>query len=207
MALASIFWKIIDFFLDNPGLFFRFRRLVVNDFACEKEIILAESAPNKAKYVLDFGCGVGQYSTLFNPRFYVGVDIESKYIDYARRNFKGEFFLIRKGEPLALRQGTFDLILAIDIFHHLTNEDSHALLEEFKRVLKRSGKVIVVDIFPRKLQPKLLARLLVVLDRGRFARGKDEFVRLFSELFSIAKYYTTESGPYIRQVFVLAARS
>ena len=203
--MPNILRRIVDFVFNNPGLFFRFRRLIHNDFTCEKEVILRESDPNNTKYVLDFGCGVGQYSTLFMSQSYIGVDVERKYIDYAKRNFAGEFLLISEEEPLALQKDILDLILAVDLFHHLSSKESHAVLKEFKRVLKDSGKIII-DLSPSEFQPNLLGKLLIMLDRGRFVRDKEEFVSLFSEHFNTAKHYTIKSGPYNRQVFVLARR-
>jgi SAM-dependent methyltransferase len=207
IALIGILGGIMDSLFGSPSLFFGMRRLIVKDFAREKQIILAESESQNAEYVLDFGCGVGQFSALFTPQRYVGVDIERKYVAYAKKNFEGEFLLTGKGAQLSLQKGAFDVILAVDLFHHLSDEDSHVVLEEFKRVLTGSGRIVVIDALARESQPNLLGRLLVMLDRGSFFRGQEEFTELFSQHFGISKHYITESGPYSMAVFVLAARS
>ncbi len=40
---------------------------------------------NKKKYVLDFGCGTGFFSKLFNSKKYLGVDININFVSVAKK--------------------------------------------------------------------------------------------------------------------------
>lgn len=201
--MQNILQGIIDSVSGHPGVFLKFREVIVRSFSCEREVILAESGFGEVRNVLDFSCGVGQYSTLFASKFYIGVDIDMKYISYAKKHYNGEFLFMGKGSHLAIKEAVIDLILAIDVFHHLSEIEGDFALREFRRVLKRSGKIIIMDILPSESQSNLLAKLLIKLDKGYYAREMNEFAEMVSKYFDIEKHYSTRSGPYTRQVLVL----
>ena len=85
-------------------------------FAAIKEVIETRPQPR----LLDLGCGTGLLKRYFPACDYVGVDTNSKYIDYARKKLHGQFIV---GDILELDtrgiNTTFDYIILNGVLHHI----------------------------------------------------------------------------------------
>ena len=93
--------------------------------------------------MLDLGCGTG---TAMKPFFEcgwecVGVDIDPKALEKASQYGQ---VILRKGEEslFGLEDGSFDLVTANAVFHHLKDIDSN--LSELIRCLK-PGKLLLIN--------------------------------------------------------------
>jgi SAM-dependent methyltransferase len=99
------------------------------------------------KKVLDFGCGAGRTLRQFREEAeeteFWGVDINQAGVERVRRELCPPMHAQVCGEapPLGLEYGTFDLIWAISVFTHLTDQAT-AWLVELHRLLKPSGLLI-----------------------------------------------------------------
>ncbi|NIK11955.1 class I SAM-dependent methyltransferase [Alkalibacillus almallahensis] len=105
--------------------------------------------------VLDLSCGAGYGSHMIAKRRkkqvdeVVGVDLDSEIIQYA----KGEYyhpktqFVVENAidETLVDRYGTFDAIVSFETIEHIAEEQ--ALLDNYKRLLKPGGTLIVSTPF------------------------------------------------------------
>ncbi|MDQ0159233.1 class I SAM-dependent methyltransferase [Alkalibacillus salilacus] len=105
--------------------------------------------------VLDLSCGAGYGSHMIAKRRkkqvdeVVGVDLDPEIIQYA----KGEYyhpktqFVVENAidETLVDRYGTFDAIVSFETIEHITEEQ--ALLDNYKRLLKPGGTLIVSTPF------------------------------------------------------------
>lgn len=101
----------------------------------------------KEQYLLDFGCGPGDNGLRLASIGYkvVGFDISESNVDLANKLFlknnkedRGKF-IVSTAEKLDLEDESFDLVVGIDILHHV---DIPSSLNEVKRVLKKGGKAI-----------------------------------------------------------------
>jgi SAM-dependent methyltransferase len=97
-------------------------------------------------HVLDVGCGTGHFAqVLFNNgvRNYLGIDIVDTLFDGLQSKFPD--FRFRKVDISMLPMtGTFDLIIAMDILQHITNEDKFVFaLNNIRSVLKPGGTIII----------------------------------------------------------------
>ena len=94
--------------------------------------------------LLDYGCGDGQFGNRILPfcdRVY-GVDICELAIESAKDRYSEiEFRSIDPEVPLPFPDEFFDTISAIDVMEHLL--DTETILEEFGRVLKPGGTVLI----------------------------------------------------------------
>jgi SAM-dependent methyltransferase len=101
----------------------------------------------EGKHVLDFGCGAGRTLRHFLSEAEIGefwgVDIDAASIEWLQgalcpplRASQCSVF-----PPLGLEHGSFDLVWAISVFTHLT-ENSSQWLVELHRLLKPGGLVI-----------------------------------------------------------------
>lgn len=111
---------------------------------------------NNAK-ILDIATGTGIYllEVLKRGGIGYGIDISSKMIDQLKRKIEllGLKNRIRKiitgdAEKLNFVDNFFDIIICIGMFDYYSLAQSKVFLNEMKRVLKRSGKIILD--FPNK---------------------------------------------------------
>lgn len=86
--------------------------------------------------VLDIGCGIGYLSKLFQD--YVGIDINKKAINIAKKNTRREY-LIGSAHYLPFRAKIFDTCILYDIIEHIRNVEK--ALSEIKRI-SRSTVII-----------------------------------------------------------------
>lgn len=123
--------------------------------------------------VLDVGCGTGRYADIFGDR-YTGIDYNEEYIDYARKNHKGNFFTASSSEIKKLNK-KFDFVLSINTLHHLSDAEVKEAVRQMKDIAGK--KILVIDpVYPAKWN--FLGYLLFSLDRG-------EHTRTYGQLFSL----------------------
>jgi len=97
--------------------------------------------------LLDVGCGTGRALDFFKqawPRLpAIGVDMSEAYVAEARRHLKRWCwinFIVANGEAIPLDDAIQDAVTSIFLFHEL-----RIVLRELARVLKRGGRVVLVD--------------------------------------------------------------
>ena len=106
----------------------------------------------RGRTALDFGCGAGRSTRFlrglgFDP---VGVDIAASMLARARQlDPTGDYRLIDEGSLADLPDGSFDLALATFTFDNIpTSRRKGELLSELRRVLKLSGRLVLVVSTP-----------------------------------------------------------
>ena len=98
--------------------------------------------------VLDFGCGWGRILRFFlrdvEPGTLWGIDAREKMIDVCRQTIAGCHFE-RAGPwpPAPLGDASVDFVYAFSVFSHLSEAMHAQWLEEFHRILKPGGLLIV----------------------------------------------------------------
>lgn len=104
----------------------------------------------KGKSVLDVGCGVGVYVDQLAMMGYQasGVDIVKDFLEEAKKNKEGEFFL-GSAEKLPFKDNSFETILLFDILEH---GDERKILLEAKRVAQKRVLVIVPRVVDSELK-------------------------------------------------------
>lgn len=121
--------------------------------------------------VLDLGCGTGDILEYLPAVAYVGYDISLRYIELARTRFsgRGEFHCRAVDDSLPIAAGSFDLVIAHGVLHHLDDAGARSLLRVGHRALRVGGRLVSFDgCFTGDQSPA--ARLLLSLDRGRHVR-------------------------------------
>lgn len=103
--------------------------------------------------VLDFGCGIGGATPYFHAYLpateLVGVDVSIKSLEIARSRFgKLATYLEFDGLTLPFPDGTFDIVFAACVFHHIPEAAHVRLLTEIRRVLSQQGRFIVFEHNP-----------------------------------------------------------
>lgn len=105
--------------------------------------------------VLEIGCGFGLFGCYFaarNPRLqYHGIDLSRKRIDMARRatgHLQLSNIRFEAGDACGeLNLGEqYDVIVMMDLMHHLPDEGKHHLLSTVLPRLRPDGRLIIKDI-------------------------------------------------------------
>lgn len=99
---------------------------------------------NRGWTVLDLGCGNGKSTANIVGKNVFGVDLSVKQLAIAREKFPERQFLVADATKLPFKSNVFDLIVMINVLHHLGNKPRRCLKECY-RVLKRGGILLTVD--------------------------------------------------------------
>lgn len=99
--------------------------------------------------VLDLGCGPGSlwahWATLPTLRQLVGVDLSPRMIEEARRRYPDGDFCVARAHDLPFPDGSFDVVVASAVLHHIPPDHLQGALVEIERVLDEHGKLIGRD--------------------------------------------------------------
>lgn len=133
-------------------------------------LIRVDRPVERLSSVLDMGCGCGRvlrqwhdvhgpliHGTDYNP---AGVNWVQQHLPYVRAQVNG------LAPPLAYEAQTFDLVYAISVLTHLPEVLQGQWMEEFRRIL-RPGGVLIVTLCGTGMLSRLLPE-----ERERFARGE-----------------------------------
>ncbi len=102
--------------------------------------------------VFDIGCGTGglvRWLTKQGAQV-VGLEYEGSTIQKARSRgtVKNERFLQASGDQLPIPNETFDVIFFSYSLHHIPKDQIAAALKDAQRILKATGKLIVIEPLP-----------------------------------------------------------
>ena len=195
--------NIINMLSDNPSLFMFLRKIIELNFIGEKEVLKNElSKMNSNDRVLDLGCGTGELSIFFNNYNYTGIDIEPKYINFAKNKYKGTFKL-EDAKNTSFQDQSFDLIVILGVLHHMNDDLCLSVFDEIRRILKISGKILIMEDVNTESKLDIIGNILRKLDKGNWIRTKAGYSDLINSKFNIKKTYQIKSGLISYQVFVL----
>jgi len=128
-----------------------FAYILLRRIFCLDEDIVLNIVPSSNKKILDLGCGYGYISYLLAKKFpssqVVGIDINSSKIYQARKNFrlKNLRFFVSNASKINIKK-KFDVIIAIDLFHHIPLKIHEQVLSEVGKHLVKNGIFILRDI-------------------------------------------------------------
>lgn len=182
--------SLLNKILDIPAFYNLIQILLSMDFprVAKKQI---EKYPHKT--IFEIGCGTGKFAKYINPKKYLGIDISESYIKHAKKNFetKSIKFMVLNAMKIPKLKDSFDLVIMINVTHHLTNRQIEHILERlitnisFKRLL----------IFDGKPDIGILGKILEYLDPGNNFREVGQLTHLVSKYLKIEKAETVRK-PY-----------
>lgn len=174
--------------LETPGVFNLWSRLT-GDIPVKKKIISEFIRPFHGAKILDIGCGTGRMSELINrvvPVSYVGFDSNADYIEFAKQHsYPGTFFSEDITQTTRL-DNDFDIVMALDMMHHVNDDQAKKVIAIAKKSLKPNGRFILLEPVITE-QRSFFEKELMKLDRGKFIRKKNENISFLKESFSEIK--------------------
>jgi SAM-dependent methyltransferase len=189
----GLFASLVERISDNPVLFIFFRRILENDFKAIRALVRRELRLQQGLRSLDLGCGPGAFADLFAGDPYVGADLNARYIAHAEKNRPGRF-LCGDARKLDLPPGSFDQVLIFGLLHHLSDEDTRAVLAEVKRLLVPGGRALVIEDIPAISKLNLIGHLIHHVENGEHIRPQHDYRRLYDEMSMIEREEVLQSG-------------
>jgi ubiquinone/menaquinone biosynthesis C-methylase UbiE len=117
---------------------------------------------------------------MFHPFYYLGVDPDTERINYAKRLYPLHSFQVLQNNKLSADDQTVDYILIVAVLHHISSHEITHYMQEFRRILKADGTIIVME--PCRFEKKPLSNWFMNwYDKGEYIRQEDEYLRLFRE--------------------------
>lgn len=102
-------------------------------YSLYKNIAKFAKGLNGCKKILDVGCGLKPYESLFFTHEYIGIDVESGYWSEVDKKTNTYF----DGINIPFDNNSFDVVLCTEVLEHASDPDK--LLKEIFRVLKDDG--------------------------------------------------------------------
>ena len=165
-----------------PALYSLFRKLIGGNLLARYVEEYIRPAPGLR--VMDIGCGTGDILPFLPGVDYLGIDIDPHYIRWCQEHFgQSARFVCQDATQTDIEKpGTYDLVMATGVLHHLTDEQARRLLGLASRALKPEGRLVTFDgcWVPEQ---SWAARLLLRMDRGRFVRSADGYLGLAAPFF------------------------
>jgi SAM-dependent methyltransferase len=189
--------RFADRLAEHPHSFHWLRKLPEANFRQTKRRIAAVRSALGNPRTLDVGCGTGEYSTLFDPERYVGVDLNAGYLALARRRNRTHRYLVGDARTWPGDGTIFDLVLVNGVLHHLDDADAGTFLRSVEEHLAPGGTLLVIEDVQLP-DPPLGARLVHQLDYGHHIRNAEQWQKLVETVATIDRSETYVSGicPY-----------
>lgn len=144
--------------------------------------IVANNDLTQIRRVLDVGCGPGTNTHHFARSDYLGIDVNPRYIDAARRRTGRRFVLADATTYEVDPSERFDFIFLNSFLHHVDTPSVRRILSHVATLLTDDGAIQILDLI-RPDRPGIAATL-ARLDRGDFPRPLAEWKQLFEESYT-----------------------
>lgn len=190
---------LIERLSDYPRFFLFCRGLLESNFTVIRRTIRthlahgADAASSATRKVIDVACGPGAFSDLFSARSYTGIDLNPKYVRYAKENYQGTFE-VQDARTLDFPEDSFDDALVYGLLHHLDDADVTRVAESLRRVLRPGGRALVIEDIPTESRLNLVGHLLHWAENGHYIRPADRYRALLAPHFRIEEEDIFRSG-------------
>lgn len=158
----------------------------------------------EGKAILDLACGTGELVDYITPKFYLGIDFNKSYINFAQKNRGNKHISFLHGDITSFStERKFECALLISAAHHLSDQQ----LEDVAKAVKRQGvkKLVVIDGYPIGPFKEILKWLDSFLAGGNFFRSEHELADVLKRHFRIKESGNfTANGSTYNYPYVIA---
>ena len=147
--------------------------------------------PIEGDRILDIGCGTSEIIDSLPPYSeYHGYDLSPEYISAAEKKYagRGTWHCSSVMEMESDNFGTFDIVMANGLFHHLDDSEADQLAAIASLSLKPGGRFCSLDnCYVYAQNP--IARFLISRDRGQNVREPEGYEALISPHFDSVELF------------------
>jgi ubiquinone/menaquinone biosynthesis C-methylase UbiE len=162
----------------------------------KRELLRQYVNPKSNDVILDVGGNTGRVTEAAYSRNgckeVVVLEPRNKYVEYGRSRRPFIRFIEGGAENIPLPNEYFDIIVASFSFHHFRDQDKG--LEEMKRVLKPSGKLIIFESNPLTRRGKALMLIENLFHTGAKFYEPDQLRKKLEEEYDL-ETISLESTP------------
>jgi SAM-dependent methyltransferase len=138
----------------------------------------------KNDFVLDFGSGAGFFSTLFDKKKYLGVEINKNFVLASKKKYKNYNFRLLNKYCLDGYKNKINIILINNVMHHLSDAQIEQAFFFFKRKLRPKTKVFIVEpLFPKTFLSWEF--FFKALDVGHNIKNQKNYLKIFRKCFFV----------------------
>lgn len=158
------------------------------------KLIIEKINLNKNYSLLDVGCGTGEILNIIAEKYkkvnLYGIDISPKMIKIAKTksHAKKINYICGDSEKLPYDDNSFDIVITSESFHHYPNPQK--VLNEFKRVIKKNGKLILCDMY----RPIIIRNFMNFM--FKFTRTGDIRIYTKKEIVNLLKNHNYKNITY-----------
>ncbi len=134
--------------------------------------------PKPGMKVLDIGCGTGAHLVHYQKvQCQVsGVDTSPSMLERARLKLgEQEDLRLVNASTLPFPDNHFDIILLSTVLHEMPPDLRKNVLLEAHRVLKESGRILIIDFHPGPLKPIKGWIYRIIINIAEFVAGREHF--------------------------------
>jgi ubiquinone/menaquinone biosynthesis C-methylase UbiE len=217
MASQNLYHHSVGFYRLRTGSIDRTKRMFWRIIGRSKFINKCRDELNNEYYqalkvlcngrsVLELGCGQGYTLALaseYGARSCCGIDLSDAMLGFAKKNYIN--ISLVKGECIFLpfRDMCFDIVVCVNLLHHLTPTQRYQTLTEALRVAKRF--IIFDNLNFESAIPNRLAQLFWKLtDDTTHNYSRSEWMKFFSSV-KVEKIFIPKTK-IVRQFFAIVSR-
>jgi SAM-dependent methyltransferase len=173
--------------LARPRIYDFFGSLITKRHVRDK-IVQQYIRPFPGCSILDIGCGTASILSHLPNSIgeYTGFDMNPSYIEFAKNRWRERancsFFSKKVEDAATLEKGQYDIVLAIGIVHHLSDNEAIYLFSIAYQALNPNGVLITYDNVYVENQ-NWFAKWFISKDRGRTVRTAEGYRRLAAQCF------------------------
>jgi ubiquinone/menaquinone biosynthesis C-methylase UbiE len=134
--------------------------------------------PREGMSVLDVGCGTGVHLELYQKAGckVFGIDLSPAMLQVARHRL-GETADLLTGDASSMPypDDKFDLVAMTNVLHELPAGVRSAVIDESKRVLKRDGRILLIDFHPGPIHPLKGWLTKSIITLAEISGGREHF--------------------------------
>lgn len=172
------------------------------DYLVIKQVV-RKWAASKRVTAVDLGCGIGEFSTFFSKKKYLGIDLDSDSIKLANKLYPGYLFKTGDITTFASKQ-KFDRVLVVGVLHHLDNKSFSKSLQTIDKSLKKTGRAIIIEAIPPLLKYNFIGKLLRAHDQGKYVRKFNDYQNMLKKKFHIIHAKPYYGGFVDYAVFIIS---